>query len=86
MNPEPIPRSELEPICFALAEEIRAQRLARGWAPARLEEESRISRQMIGFVEKFQRVPTIQTAARFSRAFGIPLSRLIAEAERRMQL
>ena len=33
-----------------------------------------------------ERVPTIDTGARISRAFGLPLSRLIAEAERRLHL
>jgi transcriptional regulator with XRE-family HTH domain len=40
-----------------------------------------LSRQMIGFVEQQKRVPTIDTLARISRAFGILPSRLLAEAE-----
>ena len=36
---------------------------------------------MISFIETNRRIPTVDTVARISRAFGIPFSQLVAEAE-----
>lgn len=84
MNPQPIPKSEWEPICFAFGDVVRFQREGCRWSPNQLGIFTNLSEQMIRFVEARDRVPTIDTGARISRAFGIPLSRLIAEAERRL--
>jgi transcriptional regulator with XRE-family HTH domain len=43
-----------------------------------------LSRQMISFIETNRRIPTIDTVARISRAFGIPFSKLVAEAEKKL--
>ena len=39
---------------------------------------------MIRFIEAHERIPTIDTIARISRAFGVPCSKLLAEAEREL--
>jgi ribosome-binding protein aMBF1 (putative translation factor) len=39
---------------------------------------------MIRFIETSERIPTIDTVARISRAFGISLSQLVAEAEKKL--
>jgi len=36
---------------------------------------------MISFIETNRRIPTVDTVARISRAFGVPCSKLVAEAE-----
>jgi transcriptional regulator with XRE-family HTH domain len=36
--------------------------------------------------ETNRRIPTVDTVARISRAFGIPFSKLVAEAENKLQL
>ena len=86
MNPQPIPRIEKEPICFTFADVVRVHREARGWTPDELGVFTKLSGQMIKYVEARDQVPTIDTGARISRAFGVPFSQLIAEAERRLQL
>ena len=86
MNPEPLPRTSLEPVCEALAGVIRQRRIARGLSLNRLAELTRLSRQMLSFIETNRRVPTIDTVARISRAFGLPCHKLVAEAERQLNL
>ena len=39
---------------------------------------------MLRFIETNRRVPTIDTVARISRAFGLPTHKLVAEAERQL--
>ena len=82
---KPILRTALEPVCKALATVIRQRHEVRGLSLNRLEELTRLSRQMISFIETNQRIQTIDTVARISRAFGIPFSKLVAEAEGRLQ-
>ena len=82
---KPLPRTALEPVCAALAEVIRQRRAASGLSLNRLAELTRLSRQMISFIETNRRIPTIDTVARISRAFGIPFSKLVAEAESKLQ-
>jgi transcriptional regulator with XRE-family HTH domain len=79
-----LPRTALEPVCGALAAVIRQRRAANGLSLNRLAELTRLSRQMISFIETNRRIPTIDTVARISRAFGIPFSKLVAEAEGRL--
>ena len=83
MNNKPLPRTSLEPVREALAAIIRQRRIARGLSLNRLAELTRLSRQMISFIESNQRIPT--TVARISRAFGISSSQLFAEAENNLR-
>jgi hypothetical protein len=46
-----LPRTALEPVCAALAEVIRQRRAASGLSLNRLAELTRLSRQMISFIE-----------------------------------
>jgi transcriptional regulator with XRE-family HTH domain len=78
---KPIPRTALEPVCEALANAIRERREANGLSLNRLAELTNLSRPMIRFIEAHERIPTIDTIARISRAFGVPCSKLLAEAE-----
>jgi transcriptional regulator with XRE-family HTH domain len=82
---KPLPRTALEPVCVALAEVIRQRRAASGLSLNRLAELTRLSRQMISFIETSRRIPTVDSVARISRAFGVPFSKLVAEAESRLQ-
>jgi len=41
---------------------------------------------MIRFIETNGRIPTIDTIARISRAFKIPLNQLVIEAEGKLKL
>lgn len=69
-------------MCDAVAAVIRQRRERAGLSLNQLAEQTRLSRQMLSFVESGERIPTIDTAARICRAFGMRLSRLVAEAER----
>jgi transcriptional regulator with XRE-family HTH domain len=82
---KPLPRTALEPVCAALANAIRERRESGGLSLNRLAELTRLSRQMISFIETSRRIPTVDTVARISRALGIPFSKLVAEAERKLQ-
>jgi len=83
-NNKSLPRTALEPVCEALADAIREWRESSGLSLNRLAELTRLSRQMISFIETNRRIPTVDTVARISRAFGIPFSKLVAEAEKKL--
>jgi len=83
---KPLPRTALEPVCEALANVIRQRREANGLSLNRLAELTNLSRPMIRFVETNGRIPTIDAVTRISRAFGVLRSKLLAEAEDRLQL
>ena len=83
-NNKSLPRTALEPVCEALADAIRERRESSGLSLNRLAELTRLSRQMISFIETNRRIPTVDTVARISRAFGIPFSKLVAEAEKKL--
>ena len=86
IDPKPIPRSFPEPVCAALAAVIRERREQAGLSRNQLAARTQLSHPMIRFVEHRDRIPTVDTLARLGRAFGVPLSRLVAEAERRIKL
>lgn len=60
---------------------IRVEREARGWSLTELAEKSGVSRAMINKVERGQSSPTAMLMARFSGAFGLSMSTLMARAE-----
>jgi transcriptional regulator with XRE-family HTH domain len=51
VNNKPLPRTALEPVCVALAEVIQQRRKNSGLSLNRLAELTRLSRQMISFIE-----------------------------------
>lgn len=81
-QPQPLPRSALEPVCGALAVVIRRRRERAGLSLNQVAARTNLSYPMIRFIETGERVPTIDSVARIGRAFGVPLSRLVAEAEK----
>lgn len=60
-----------------LCEERERQQLSRN----RLSEMAGLSRQMITFVEREERNPSLETLFRITEALGIPLSKIVKEAE-----
>jgi transcriptional regulator with XRE-family HTH domain len=80
-----LPRTALEPVCTALADVIRQRREAKKLSLNQLAGLTNLSRQMISFIETNRRIPTVDSLARIGRAFGVPCSRLFAEAEGRLQ-
>lgn len=65
----------------ALAARLRAEREARGWSLAGLAQRSGVSRAMISKVERGESSPTAALLGRWSGAFGLSLSQLLARAE-----
>jgi hypothetical protein len=58
LNPKPLPRTSLEPVCEAFGGVIRRQRIARGQSLNRLAELTKFSRQTLSYIET-NRVPAI---------------------------
>jgi transcriptional regulator with XRE-family HTH domain len=67
-------RTALERFCEALAGIIREWRIASGLALSRLAELTRLSRQMISFIETNRRILTIDTVAGLRFRFATPRS------------
>jgi len=66
----------------AIADRIRLERETRGWSLAELAARSGVSKAMISKVERCEASPTATVLGRLSGAFGLPLSVLLALAER----
>ncbi len=66
----------------AIAARIRLEREARDWSLAELAARSGVSKAMISKVERCEASPTATVLGRLSGAFGLPLSVLLALAER----
>jgi len=64
-----------------LAERLAALRTAAGWSLDELALKSGVSRATLSRLERAETSPTATLLSRLARAFGLPLSRLLAEAE-----
>ena len=78
-----IPRDFPAPICRALAEEIREQRLARGLSCYAMAKLAGLARETLCLAERKQLIRKFDTAARISDVFGMKLEQLVALAARR---
>lgn len=85
LNPsnEPLPRNIREPASLALGGVIRERRVQHGWSLTQLAARSRLSRQMLSFIETHRRIATTETLERIGRALGVAGSELLRLAERR---
>lgn len=64
-----------------LAERLAALRLAAGWSLDELAARSGVSRATLSRLERAETSPTATLLSRLARAHGLPLSRLLADAE-----
>jgi transcriptional regulator with XRE-family HTH domain len=69
----------------AIAARLRLERESRGWSLAELATRSGVSKAMISKIERLEASPTATVLGRLSGAFGLPLSVLLALAERTEQ-
>jgi len=69
----------------AIAMRVKIEREARGWSLAELAERSGVSKAMISKIERSEASPTATVLGRLSGAFGLPLSVLLALAERALE-
>jgi transcriptional regulator with XRE-family HTH domain len=74
-------QAENDPV-QAIAMRLKIEREARGWSLAELAERSGVSKAMISKIERSEASPTATVLGRLSGAFGLPLSVLLALAER----
>ena len=58
-NNPPLPSTALEPVCEALAEVIRRRREQAGLSLNQLAARTRLSRQMLSFIESQRRILTL---------------------------
>ncbi len=69
----------------AIAARLKLEREQRRWSLAELGERSGVSKAMISKIERMEASPTATVLGRLSGAFGLPLSVLLALAERQEQ-
>ncbi|MFN7103760.1 MAG: helix-turn-helix domain-containing protein [Pseudorhizobium sp.] len=77
-----VQESQIDPV-QAIASRLKVEREARGWSLAELAERSGVSKAMISKIERSEASPTATVLGRLSGAFGLPLSVLLALAERK---
>lgn len=73
-----------EKLCAQLAAVTREVREQRALSQNKVAATADLSCQMIGYVEKQTRTPSIDVYARIAFGLGVKLSDLVAEAERRV--
>ena len=59
---------------------VRTQRLSRGWTGQGLARRAGVSQGCISMIETGVRSPTLETAARIAKAFGLPLWEALRQA------
>jgi transcriptional regulator with XRE-family HTH domain len=69
-------------VLSAVARILRDERLKMGLSLAAVAARAGISYQMVGFVEKEQRNPTLDTLLRISDALGIDFVKVITRAQK----
>ena len=70
-------------LCKAVATILMEKRLAAGLSMTEMALAASLTRQMVGFVEKGTRVPSLDTFARLAIALKTSPSALLGEAEKR---
>jgi transcriptional regulator with XRE-family HTH domain len=64
-------------------EVVREVRNRRGLSQEKLAELADLDRTFVSMIERGKRHPTLETAKSLAKALGVPLSTMIASAERR---
>jgi len=75
-------RPTVQEVCARVARTLHQERLARNLSMTRVAEGAALSRQMVSYVERGLRVPTLDTLVRIARVLEIDLGATIAEAMR----
>jgi transcriptional regulator with XRE-family HTH domain len=66
----------------AFGKAVRSRRATAGLSQEDFADRCGLHRTYIGFIERGEKTVTIETANKLARALRVPLSELIAEAER----
>lgn len=67
----------------AFGKAVKAERENAGWSQELLGDYAGLDRTYVSGLERAVRNPTLATMEKIASALGVPLSKLIAEAERR---
>jgi transcriptional regulator with XRE-family HTH domain len=62
-------------------EAVRRHRKAKGLTQEQLAERADLASKMISLIERFQRNPSVNVADNIARGLGVPLWRLVKDAE-----
>jgi transcriptional regulator with XRE-family HTH domain len=79
--PEVKPKTR-DAISSLVARMLREERLRRGFSMNAVAERAGLSYQMISYVEREMRMPTLDTLLRMTEALGLNLGEVITKAER----
>ena len=69
-------------LCLRVLELLAEERIRRKVSKYALAQTSGVSPQMIGYIEKGERNPTLEIVCRLAEALGVDLSKLIAKAQK----
>ena len=69
-------------LCAQVVRLLREERERRGLSKYAIAERSGLSQQMVGYVEKGLRCPSLETAMRMADAIGIDLEEVIRQARK----
>lgn len=72
-------------ITLDVVQKLREERLARKWSAYRLAKNSGVSQQMIGYMEKGLRNPTLETLLRIAIALDVDLWKLLRKASQHVK-
>lgn len=73
---------DLEAISSEVARILREERTRKQLSMSRVAEQAGLSQQMVSYVERGLRNPTLDTLLRITHALGVPLSAVIAKAQK----
>jgi transcriptional regulator with XRE-family HTH domain len=79
---KPIPRASPAPLSETLPAIIRERRLRAGLSLNQLASRAGVSRQMLGYVKRQERLPTVDVLERICGGLEISITRLIIVAQR----
>jgi len=70
-------------IMALVAQALREARESRGLSMSAVAERAGLSQQMVSYVERQMRMPTLDTLLRMTQALGVDLAELLARAQKK---
>jgi transcriptional regulator with XRE-family HTH domain len=74
-------QKEVDAVCKAVAEILRTEREARGLSMNAVAERGGLSQQMVSYVERGMRKPTVDTLLRIAYAIGMDIADVLHRAQ-----
>ena len=75
-------QKQVDAVCSNVAAILRADREARGLSMSAVAERGSLSQQMVSYVERGMRKPTLDTIVRMAHALDLDLSELMRRAQK----